>query len=89
MMKKAVIVIAIMGMVVCALATDLEFVRELVAIPSASADIPQVNRAMRLKAQGRGGHSARPWECDVRPFRRVAVALPRRSRQVCGGSLIL
>ena len=46
-MKKAAIVIAIMGMVVCALATDLEFVRELVAIPSASADIPQVNRAMR------------------------------------------
>ena len=31
---------------VCAFATDMEFVKELVAIPSASSDIPQVNRAM-------------------------------------------
>jgi acetylornithine deacetylase/succinyl-diaminopimelate desuccinylase-like protein len=35
-----------MGLSLCAFATDMEFLKELVAIPSASADIPQVNRAM-------------------------------------------
>ena len=29
-----------MGAVVCAFATDMEFVKELVSIPGASADIP-------------------------------------------------
>ena len=47
MKKKLVTLIAAMGVVMCAFATDMAFVKELVAIPSASADIPQVNRAMR------------------------------------------
>ena len=41
-----------MGAVVCAFATDREFAKELVSIPSASADIPQVNRAMRTMMTG-------------------------------------
>ena len=47
MKKHAVALIASIGMAACAAATDIEFVKELVAIPSASADVPQVNRAMR------------------------------------------
>ena len=47
MMKKVATLAAAMGVAACVFATDMEFVKELVAIPSASADIPQVNRAMR------------------------------------------
>ena len=45
MAKKAVLVAAIFAATLLG-AADMEFLRELVAIPSASADIPQVNRAM-------------------------------------------
>ncbi len=46
MKKRTLTLILSMGVSVCAFATDMEFVKELVAIPSASSDIPQVNRAM-------------------------------------------
>ncbi|MBR2839266.1 MAG: M20/M25/M40 family metallo-hydrolase [Kiritimatiellae bacterium] len=46
MTKSATVLMASMCVSACACATDMEFLGELVAIPSASADIPQVNRAM-------------------------------------------
>ena len=46
-MKRIAMLAVAMGLSVCAFAADMEFLKELVAIPSASADIPQVNRAMR------------------------------------------
>lgn len=46
-MKRVAMLSAAIGLSVCSFATDMEFLKELVAIPSASADIPQVNRAMR------------------------------------------
>ena len=44
-LKKMVFAVAVCAAAVAG-ATDIEFLRELVAIPSATADIPQVNRAM-------------------------------------------
>ena len=41
-MKRAATLIVSMCVSVCAFATDMEFLKELVAIPSASADIPQL-----------------------------------------------
>lgn len=45
-MKKAILILAATA-AASAQAVDVDFLRELVAIPSVSADIPQVNRATR------------------------------------------
>ena len=49
-MKSILMKTMMLAVAVCAAAmtkaADIEFLRELVAIPSATADIPQVNRAM-------------------------------------------
>ena len=45
MLKKMMFAVAVCAVMVAG-ATDMEFLRELVAIPSATADIPQVNRVV-------------------------------------------
>ena len=46
--KKSMLVLLAVAVATAAQAIDVEFLRELVAIPSVSADTPQVNRAVRF-----------------------------------------
>ena len=46
-MKKIMVMAMAVSAFAAAQAIDVDFLRELVAIPSVSADIPQVNRAVR------------------------------------------
>ena len=47
-MKKSIALVLAAAALSTAPAADLEFVRDLIAIPSVSEDVPQVNRAVRL-----------------------------------------
>ena len=46
-MKKTLAFAAAAAACMAAHALDVEFLREMIAIPSVSADVPQVNRAVR------------------------------------------